>query len=93
MNCCRGRGREQRERGGVGRGRIGEVVRWAVPGAILVLLPKCPLCVAAYVALFTGVGLSLTAATQLRLGVLILCLVSLALLAARAVCRRMAGSV
>jgi hypothetical protein len=48
------------------------------------------MCVAAYVALFTGMGLSVSAATYLRTGMIVLCVASLLFLAARAVRRRLA---
>lgn len=36
------------------------------PGVLLVLLPKCPVCVAAYLAVFTGAGLAGPVAEYLR---------------------------
>ena len=62
-----------------GRGLAGMIF----PSAVLVLLPKCPACIAAYVAVGTGVGLSLTAAMYLRLGIVSLCLLTLAYVAVR----------
>ena len=35
-------------------------------------MPKCPLCLAAYVALWTGLGLSFAAATYLRWSLLVM---------------------
>ena len=65
-----------------------EAVVWAAPGAILAVLPKCPACVAMYVALATGLGVSVSAATYLRTGTIVVCSASLLFLAARSVRRR-----
>ena len=46
--------------------RIRTFVQSALPLTTLALVPKCPICVAAYVLFFTGIGLSLTAATVMR---------------------------
>ena len=57
--------------------RVREIVAWVLPSAILVLVPKCPACLAAHVMLWTGLGLSLTTATYLRWVLLFLCVASL----------------
>ncbi len=54
-----------------------EILAWVLPSAILVLAPKCPACLAAHMALWTGLGLSLATATYLRWALLFLCLASL----------------
>lgn len=62
-----------------------------VPVAILAVLPKCPACLAAYVALGTGIGLSITAATYIRLSLLLLCMASLMYFAIEAVRPKLSG--
>jgi len=63
--------------------RGGEIAGWIVPSVTLALLPKCPLCVAAYVAVATGIGISLPVATHLRAMLVVMCVASLVFIAAR----------
>jgi hypothetical protein len=55
-----------------------------VPASVLALLPKCPACVAAYVAAATGLGISVTAAAALRAGIVVVCITSVAYFAVTA---------
>jgi hypothetical protein len=57
---------------------------WIAPSVGLAIIPKCPACVAAYVAAITGAGVSIPMAARLRMGLLILCISALAIVAARA---------
>jgi hypothetical protein len=64
-------------------GRIRESLAWVLPSALLIVAPKCPACLAAYVVLWTGIGLSLAAAAYLRWLLLFLCVASLFFLMVR----------
>ena len=64
-----------------------EVAGWIVPTATLALLPKCPACVAAYVALATGIGISIPTAAWVRAGLLVVSIGALAYLATRRLLR------
>lgn len=76
MKACHGRSKAWAHRGG-------EIAGWIVPSVTLVLAPKCPACVAAYVALATGIGISLPVAAGLRLALVAVCVAALVFLAAR----------
>jgi hypothetical protein len=65
--------------------RAREVAGWIVPGALLALMPKCPLCVAAYVALGSGLTISCSSAHILLRLVTALCIGTLALCVVRRV--------
>jgi hypothetical protein len=65
--------------------RLLNFVGWIVPTAILALIPKCPACVAGYAVIGTSVGFSLSGFAQLRLALIVLCLVSLSYVGTRSV--------
>ena len=82
--CCSAEPKRRRA-----RGRAGEAAGWVTSAAMLAVMPKCPLCLAGYVALATGIGMTAATAWYVRTGLLVLCATSLALLALRLV-RRLA---
>lgn len=57
---------------------------WALPLAVLALVPKCPACIAAYVLVLTGLGISLPVAGILRLTLITLSILAIVWLLARA---------
>lgn len=59
-----------------------------LPGAALVLLPKCPLCVAAWVTVVTGIGIPAAAAARVRGLLVVLWVAAVALAAVQFIRRR-----
>lgn len=71
--------------------RSAKAAGWVVPSAVMVLMPKCPACVVAYIAIVTGAGISVSAAAHLRLVMLVLCVVMLVWMAAKPLLRVVRG--
>ncbi|MEK6702452.1 MAG: hypothetical protein AABZ53_09325 [Planctomycetota bacterium] len=63
--------------------RLTTLLQWALPLTALALIPKCPMCVAAYVLLFTGLGVSISTATTLHWALIALSIGALAYLLLR----------
>jgi len=70
--------------------RVSDLLRWMIPAALLAILPKCPLCIAAYIALGTGIGVSVATAAHIRALLLAVSLSALAYLGVRRLSRFMA---
>ena len=64
--------------------RTAALFQWAIPITTLALIPKCPACLAAYVMLLSGLGLSFSAADTLRTTLIALSIIALSLLLIRA---------
>ncbi len=83
--CCTGEGRRRR----LARRRAAAAAS-LLPGAALVLLPKCPLCIAAWLTVVTGFGVPVAAASHVR-GLIVVCWVATAALVVAQIIRRRAG--
>jgi len=75
--CCAPPGDRRLFRRGSG------ALAWLAPVLALVLVPKCPLCLAAWFTLLTGVALPYAAASTLRVTLIAASVVALAVLATR----------
>jgi hypothetical protein len=72
--CCTGGGTPRR----LAR-RLSAAAATLLPGAVLVLLPKCPLCLAAWLTVLTGVGVSAATAAHLRGISMVFCIAAVAI--------------
>jgi hypothetical protein len=63
--------------------RAAKFVKPLLPAFLLAIIPKCPFCLAAYIALGTGIGLSVTSARYLHIALLCLGIIPLSLFAAK----------
>ncbi len=63
--------------------RASRFIKPMLPAFLLAIVPKCPFCLAAYVALGTGIGLSVTSARLLHISLLCAGLIPLSLFAAK----------
>lgn len=88
MDCCSNFTRTEPTR----YKRLIGLGKWFAPGAALLLIPKCPLCVMAYFAAFTGVGLSFSAAHNLRLTLIAVSVTAIAYLTIRSLLKGGSGS-
>lgn len=57
--------------------------KMVAPALLLSIIPKCPGCIAAYIALTTGLGVSFTTAAYLRDALIAICITSLVYWAAK----------
>ena len=80
--CCAGEGSSHR----LAR-RLSGGAASILPGAALVLLPKCPLCLAAWLTVITGIGVSAATAARLRGLIVVFSIAAMALAAARIIRR------
>jgi ABC-type uncharacterized transport system permease subunit len=81
--CCTGEGLSRR----LAR-RLRAAAVSVLPGAILLVLPKCPLCLAVWLTVMTGIGVSTAAAARVRGVVVVFWVAVLAIAAAQMVRRR-----
>ena len=83
-SCCAGTSEKQARC----PSRISSAAGWILPAGGLALIPKCPACIAAYVAIASGVGISIPTASLMRTGFVLICASSLSFAAIKLLSRQ-----
>jgi hypothetical protein len=86
--CCRGGPIESPAASRSTSRSVWEIVTGALSVGVWVLMPKCPVCLAAYVALWTGLGLSFATAQYVRWSLLLLSATALLYLVGKRIAKR-----
>jgi hypothetical protein len=86
-SCCCGVQSNQSSAQLTGVQRAMRIINWVLPSIVLAAMPKCPVCVAAYVMLLTGCGISIGAAASLRWLAISVCVLSLLFVAVKTALR------
>lgn len=74
-------------RGCIGSRRLPGAAVSLFPGAALALLPKCPACLAVWLSVATGIGITASAAAEIRDAIVIFWIAALALALSRIIRR------
>ena len=73
-SCCKGRLTSSRPDGPRSSvRRVTKITSFLLSSVTLILMPKCPICVAAYATLLTGISVSTGVAGHLRMGLIVAC--------------------
>jgi hypothetical protein len=86
--CCHRNGDEPRPASRTRSRNFWECAGGAASIGVWVLMPKCPVCLAAYVALWTGLGLSFATAQYVRWSLLLLSATALLYLIGKRIAKR-----
>jgi hypothetical protein len=86
--CCHGKGHEPPRASRAHSRNFWECAGGAASIGVWVLMPKCPVCLAAYVALWTGLGLSFATAQYVRWSLLLLSATALLYLVGKRIAKR-----
>ena len=80
--CCNCHGTAQGDKKLSALSRAVKACGWVLPGLVWVLIPKCPVCFAAWMSVI-GISVSVSAAGYLRMGLMVGCGIAFILLCLR----------